>query len=108
VKGNNDSEMADPFFATTTLPAVSASGTRVTFWSEATNLDPGDTDSLTDVYVKDLTTGDIVLASTSDTGVKGNSESYAASLSADGTSMVLRPVPPTSTPATPTATTTST
>jgi uncharacterized repeat protein (TIGR01451 family) len=66
-------------------PSLSADGARVVFQSSATNLDPADTDSIADVYVKDLTTGDIVLASTSDTGTKGNSISLGASLSADGT-----------------------
>lgn len=81
VKGNNNSE----------APAASADGKRVAFSSTATNLDPGDADGLFDVYVKDLSTGDIVLASTSDTGVKGNSGSSGGnhSLSADGTRVVF-------------------
>jgi Tol biopolymer transport system component len=66
--------------------ALSASGTRVAFLSRATNLDPADTDTLRDVYVKDLTSGDITLASTSDTGVKGNADSSDGPLlSADAT-----------------------
>ena len=69
VKGNGDS----------TEPSLSADGTKVAFGSSATNLDPADTDSVVvDVYVKDLTTGDITLASTSDTGVKGNGDSACA------------------------------
>ena len=59
--------------------SVSADGTKVAFVSSATNLDPADTDSSKDVYVKDLTTGDLALASTSDAGVKGNDESSLAS-----------------------------
>src|SRR5919109_4368132 len=66
-------------------PSLSADGTVVAFRSSATNLDPGDTDFIADVYVKDLATGDITLASTSDAGTKGNSHSYKPSLSADGT-----------------------
>jgi hypothetical protein len=62
VKGNGTSGGA----------SLSADGTRVAFPSLATNLDPADTDGEYDVYVKDLTTGDITLASTSDTGVKSN------------------------------------
>jgi hypothetical protein len=64
---------------------LSADGTRAAFGSNATNLDPGDTESGFDIYVKDLTTGDIMLASTSDTGVKGNGWSTGAILSTDGT-----------------------
>jgi hypothetical protein len=69
--------------------SLSADGTKVAFHSSATNLDPGDTDATLDVYVKDLTTGDITLASTSDTGVKGNSQSFTPSLSDDGTKVAF-------------------
>jgi hypothetical protein len=65
--------------------SLSADGSRIAFTSRATNLDPADTDDLYDVYVKDLTTGDISLASTSDGGVKSNGTSAWPSLSADGT-----------------------
>jgi hypothetical protein len=74
VKGNGDSGR----------PWLSADGTRVAFQSSATNLDPADNDPGGDVYVKDLATGDITLASTSDTGVTGNGASSDASLSGDG------------------------
>jgi hypothetical protein len=65
--------------------SFSAGGTKLAFTSSATNLDPADADGLPDVYVKNLATGDITLASTSDTGVKGNDQSGAPSLSSDGT-----------------------
>ncbi len=74
VKGNGIS--ADP-----SLPAT---GRKVAFSSEATNLDPADTDNVSDVYVKDLVTGDITLASTSDTGVHSDGTSVDAQLSANG------------------------
>ena len=45
---------------------------------------------IADVYVKDLVTGDIVLASTSDWGGKGNQASHAPSLSADGATVAFR------------------
>ena len=69
--------------------ALSVDGTKVAFESYATNLDPADTDLVKDVYVKNLATGDIILASTSDTGVKGNSDSSGAVLSADGTKVAF-------------------
>jgi Tol biopolymer transport system component len=78
-KGNGSSARA----------SLSADGTRVAFDSFATNLDPGDTDAIMDLYVKDLLSGDIVLASTADDGTKGNAESFEASLSADGTSVAF-------------------
>jgi hypothetical protein len=71
------------------FPSLSADGTEVAFHSNATNLDPGDTDTVADVYVKDLTTGDITLASTSDGGVKGNGSNFAAILSEDGTKVAF-------------------
>ncbi len=70
-------------------PGLSADGTRVAFGSFATNLDPADTDSFTDVYIKDVATGDITLVSTSDTGIKGNGGSGGTSLSADGTRLAF-------------------
>jgi Ca2+-binding RTX toxin-like protein len=69
--------------------SLSGSGRKVAFTSHATNLDPADTDATEDVYVKNLTTGDIQLVSTSDTGVKGNGESAHAKLSGDGKHVVF-------------------
>jgi hypothetical protein len=65
-------------------PSLSGDGTRVAFFSQATNLDPGDADIRSDIYVKDVVTGDITLASTSDSGTKGDFGSEEPSLSADG------------------------
>jgi uncharacterized repeat protein (TIGR01451 family) len=65
-------------------PFLSADGTAVAFTSLATNLDPADTDASFDIYVKDLIDGSLVLASSSDGGVKGNSDSLFPSLSKDG------------------------
>jgi hypothetical protein len=79
IKGNN---LSQGLF-------ISADGTKVAFWSLATNFDPGDTDQFADIYVKDLATGDITLASTSDTGIKGNNDSIGASLSDDGTKVAF-------------------
>jgi hypothetical protein len=70
-------------------PLLSADGTKVAFFSVANNLDPADTDIQADVYVKDLANGDITLASTSDTGVKGNDHSFVSSLSADATKVAF-------------------
>lgn len=70
--------------------SLSADGTKVAFRSRATNLDPADADTLEDIYVKDLSTGDITLASTSDTGIKGNLGSELPSLSEDGTKVAFQ------------------
>jgi hypothetical protein len=84
IKGNRDSA----------FEVISADGTKIAFWSRANNLDPADRDSYEDVYVKDLVTGDITLASTSDDGVKSNSTLSTgplgvASLSADATKVAI-------------------
>jgi uncharacterized repeat protein (TIGR01451 family) len=71
-------------------PSVSADGTRVAFQSNASNLDPADTDTDIDVYVKDLVSGDLTLVSTSDSGVKGNNASTDPSVSGDGTRVAFR------------------
>lgn len=47
-------------------------------------LDPDDPDSEIDLYLKDLATGEIDLASTSDAGVMSNGFLFALALSADG------------------------
>ena len=71
---------------------LSADGTRVVFLSDATNLDPTDTDQIGDIYVKDIATGDLFLASTSDNGVKANAGSgdSVPSLSEDGTTVAFK------------------
>ena len=63
---------------------ISPDGTKVAFNSLATNLDPADQDGFTDVYVKDLITGALSLASTSDQGTTGDGASFAPQLSRDG------------------------
>ncbi len=66
------------------FPDLAASGRAIAFLSTSTNLDPGDTDSVTDVYVKDLASGDLILASTSDSGAKANALSTSPAMSGDG------------------------
>lgn len=65
-------------------PSLDASGSQVAFMSAADNLHEGDTDGSTDAFVKDLATGELVLASTSAAGVKGNADSSLPVLSGNG------------------------
>ncbi len=64
------------------------------FNSGATDLDPADPDGGFDVYVKSLLTGDIALASATQTPGKGirrgNGASFSPSLSADGTRVAFQ------------------
>ncbi len=85
-QGNNES------FSSFDTPSLSADSTKVAFWSLANNLVPGDINLLRDVFVKDLTTGAIKLASLvldpgpPDPEKGGGSE---PSLSADGTTVAF-------------------
>ena len=56
----------------------------VAFWSEATNLVPGDTNGASDVFLKDRQTGSIQRVSISRDGSQANAASYNPTLSADG------------------------
>ena len=67
------------------VASISGDGNLVAFRSTATNLDAADTDGISDLYVKDLTTGDVRLISTSSSGVKGNDASQHPAISDDGT-----------------------
>lgn len=67
-------------------PSISANGRYVAFTSEASNLVPGDTNDTLDVFVKDLRTGAVTLASSSSAGTPNGVGTYSdePSLSADG------------------------
>ena len=67
-------------------PRMSENGNRVVFESRSNNIDPLDTDSISDIYVRDLVQSVTYLASVNSAGmVKGNNTSTSASISADGT-----------------------
>lgn len=65
-------------------PAISGDGTKVAFETDSTNLDPRDTDEHADIYVKDLITGALTLASTDKDGNKSYTGAGGSSLSTDG------------------------
>ncbi|MFI6935420.1 TolB family protein [Streptomyces sp. NPDC050287] len=65
-------------------PSVSSDGRYVAFESDATNLVPGDTNGLRDVYRKDMRTGRIVRVTAQGAGAPAGAEAYQPSLSADG------------------------
>jgi Tol biopolymer transport system component len=69
-------------------PVLSGDGGFVAFVSAGSNLDPADTDSTYDVYLKDLTDGTLTLVSQTDAGVKGTQGSQAVQV-VDGGSEVL-------------------
>jgi Tol biopolymer transport system component len=65
-------------------PHLSADGRYVTFASDATNLVPLDLNNSSDVFVKDLQSGILVLASSDALGAGAGGASYDPSLSPDG------------------------
>ena len=68
---------------------ISADGRYVVFSSNADNLVAGDTNGTTDIFRKDLETGEIVRVSTDAGGAQANSDSYNAQISADGRYVVF-------------------
>jgi len=65
-------------------PSLSADGRFLAFQSRATDLVPGDTKGLMEVYVKDLKTGTVTRASVAPDGTPGNADCLVPSISADG------------------------
>jgi Tol biopolymer transport system component len=65
-------------------PSISADGRYVAFQSYANNLGPHDNGGVTDVFVKDLRTGQVHLVSQGEEGAPANAASASPSISADG------------------------
>ncbi len=66
-------------------PSISRDGRYVAFWSLATNLVSGDTNTVDDIFVHDMVTGATERISVSSSGTQGNGPSYPVTpLSADG------------------------
>ncbi|MFN8381360.1 MAG: hypothetical protein U0V02_05440 [Anaerolineales bacterium] len=64
--------------------SVSADGRFVAFESDATNLVAGDTNNITDIFVKDMQTGAITRVTVDSSGVEANGISSDAAISGDG------------------------
>jgi flagellin-like hook-associated protein FlgL len=73
-EGDNDSYVA----------AISADGRYVAVTSHASNLVSGDTNGVSDAFIKDTVTGMTRRVSTNSSGGEGDSDSYAIAISADG------------------------
>lgn len=65
-------------------PSISADGRYVAFTSDAANLVSGDTNGVSDVFVRDLKSGTTTCVSVSNNGVLGDKASYWPFISADG------------------------
>lgn len=66
------------------IPAISADGRYVAFTSHATNLVPGDTNGVSDVFIRDTAAAITEMVSVSSKGVAGDNSSRSPSISADG------------------------
>ncbi len=82
LKGNGDSFCE--------LGGLSADGRYVAFASLASNLVPGDSNGVTDAFLRDRQTGETFLVSVSSTGAQVNARSFVATVSADGRLIAFR------------------
>ena len=64
--------------------SISADGRFVGFWSNASNIVPGDTNDSSDIFVRDLSTNTTTRVSVDSAGNQGTGGSSDASISADG------------------------
>ncbi len=78
-EGDNDSA----------YPSITADGRYVAFYSDASNLVPGDTNWYVDVFVHDRQTGQITRVSVDASGAEGDDDSTYPSISADGRSVAF-------------------
>lgn len=81
VSANADGEPGNSF---SEGPELSADGRFAAFWSEATNLVPGDNNDAIDVFVRDLDTGTLERVSLSSSGGEGAGDCDDPSISGDG------------------------
>jgi Tol biopolymer transport system component len=65
-------------------PSISADGRFVTYYSQASNLVPGDTNGVSDVFVFDRQTNTAERISVASDGTEGDDSSFRSSISADG------------------------
>jgi len=72
------------------LPEVSANGRYVVFQSAASDLVPGDTNGVMDIFVRDMLTGVTTRVSISSLGFQANGSSGNPSITDDGQTVVFR------------------
>jgi len=65
-------------------PSISADGRYVAFYSYATNLVSGDTNTKSDIFLHNIETGETTRVSTASDGTQGDGDSLLPAISADG------------------------
>lgn len=88
-RANAASPTANALVPDVTSPALSLDATAVAFSSDASNLVPGDTNGVADVFVRDTASNRIVRASVDRSGRQGNGHSYSPALSVDGSKLAF-------------------
>ena len=73
-------------------PSISADGRYVAFYSDASNLVPGDTNGARDIFVHDRNSGNTTRVSVDSSGVQANAGSGYPSISADGRYVAFRSI----------------
>ena len=76
-QGNSDSGLSGGI-------SISADGRYVAFESLASNLVPGDTNGVADVFLRDLQNNSTEMVSADSSGAQGNDSSFSPSMTADG------------------------
>jgi Tol biopolymer transport system component len=71
-------------------PTISDNGRFVAFRSDSSNLVPGDTNGVSDIFVRDRQTGATERVSVDGAGVEGNGNSFGPSISEDGRFVAFR------------------
>jgi Tol biopolymer transport system component len=71
-------------------PAISANGRFVAFESDATNLVRGDTNGVSDIFVRNVRNGNVIRVSVGASGTQANGASFNASISGDGRFVVFQ------------------
>jgi len=79
--GNQGNGISNPFLS---KPSISADGRFVAFVSTASNLVPGDTNLVDDIFVRDTLVNTTTRVSVDSAGNQGNNNSISTSISADG------------------------
>jgi len=84
VLGHQATGPESAYFGTSGSPSISAHGTKVAFTSYGTNLVDGDLNEQPDVFVKDVRSGAVTLASSDNEGHQSDGSSGSAAISANG------------------------
>jgi len=90
VSVNSYGDQAEPQYAVSGLPDISADGRYIVFTSQATNLVDNDTNGDTDVFLHDQLLETTLRVSVSSQGAEAHGSSVDPHISADGRSVVFR------------------